>query len=638
MGRKITIDSSTMVNKGLEVMEAQWLFGVPAEKVQVIVQPQSIIHSMVEFKDGAVMAQLGSPDMRLPIQYALYYPERRELNTERLDFYELANITFEKPDMETFKGLKLAYEAAARGGNIPTALNAANEVAVARFLDRKIKYLDIPDIIEYAMNEVDYINNPTVEQILSTQKIVTDMIESRLVLNVFLAILVLSIIVIVHEFGHFIIAKANGITVVEFSIGFGPKLIHFRKGETEYCIKALPFGGACTMLGDEFLEMSVIQSEEDNDEELTDEEKEAKKRKLAIENGYDMEKSFASKSVWARIAVIAAGPVFNFLLAFVCAVVIVGSLGYDPCDIDVIKDNSPATEAGLQEGDVITKVNGHKVTFYRDFYFYRAYNADKTLNITFTRDGEKMTTTVTPQHIKQQKYQVGIMMNENCLISSVTKDSPAEKAGLKANDVIKAVDGTAMENSSSVTEAITSSGGSSVTFTVARDGKNVDVTVEPKMVEVESYDTGFVVYGDRVKTSPIGTLKYSVEEVGYSVKTVIQSLGMLFTGKIGFDSLLGPVGTVSTMSEIVEESKADGAFYVFLNLMNLAALISANLGVMNLLPIPALDGGRLVFLIIEALRGKPVKREHEGIVNFIGMILLVILMVVVLFKDIMALF
>ena len=452
-----------------------------------------------------------------------------------------------------------------------------------------------------------------------------------MVLNVFLAILVLSIIVIVHEFGHFIIAKANGITVVEFSIGFGPKLIHFRKGETEYCIKALPFGGACTMLGDEFLEMSVIQSEEDNDEELTDEEKEAKKRKLAIENGYDMEKSFASKSVWARIAVIAAGPVFNFLLAFVCAVVIVGSLGYDPCDIDVIKDNSPATEAGLQEGDVITKVNGHKVTFYRDFYFYRAYNADKTLNITFTRDGEKMTTTVTPQHIKQQKYQVGIMMNENCLISSVTKDSPAEKAGLKANDVIKAVNGTAMENSSSVTEAITSSGGSSVTFTVARDGKNVDVTVEPKMVEVESYDTGFVVYGDRVKTSPIGTLKYSVEEVGYSVKTVIQSLGMLFTGKIGFDSLLGPVGTVSTMSEIV-------AFYVFLNLMNLAALISANLGVMNLLPIPALDGGRLVFLIIEALRGKPVKREHEGIVNFIGMILLVILMVVVLFKDIMALF
>ena len=179
MGRKITIDSSTMVNKGLEVMEAHWLFDVSMDQVQVVVQPQSVIHSMVQFDDGAVIAQLGTHDMKLPIQYALYYPERRFLAGERLDFWSIGQITFEKPDMETFKGLKLAYEAAARGGNIPTALNAANEVAVARFLDRKIKYLDIPDIIEYAMNEVDYINNPTVEQILSTQKIVTDMIESR---------------------------------------------------------------------------------------------------------------------------------------------------------------------------------------------------------------------------------------------------------------------------------------------------------------------------------------------------------------------------------------------------------------------------------------------------------------------------
>ena len=179
MGRKITIDSSTMVNKGLEVIEAQWLFGVPVDKVQVIVQPQSIIHSMVQFVDGGVMAQLGSPDMRLPIQYALYYPERRILDTKRLDFYELAQITFEKPDMETFKGLKFAYNAAERGGNIPTAMNAANELAVSRFLDEKIKYLDIYDIIEYAMENIKYIDDPTVEQILETEKTVYEMIESR---------------------------------------------------------------------------------------------------------------------------------------------------------------------------------------------------------------------------------------------------------------------------------------------------------------------------------------------------------------------------------------------------------------------------------------------------------------------------
>ncbi len=179
MGRKITIDSSTMVNKGLEVMEAQWLFDVPVEKVQVIVQPQSIIHSMVEFVDGGIMAQLGSPDMRLPIQYALYYPHRRFLNTQKVDFYELGKITFEKPDFETFKGLRLAYEAAEKGGNIPTAFNAANELAVARFLDRKIKYLDIPDMIEYAMNNVKFIDNPSVSEILATEKCVYEMIESR---------------------------------------------------------------------------------------------------------------------------------------------------------------------------------------------------------------------------------------------------------------------------------------------------------------------------------------------------------------------------------------------------------------------------------------------------------------------------
>ncbi len=179
MGRKITIDSSTMANKGLEVMEAQWLFDVPADKVQVVIQPQSIIHSMVEFVDGGIMAQLGSPDMRLPIQYALTYPHRRTLNTERVDFFKLGQITFEEPDFETFKALKLAYDAAGTGGNIPTAFNAANELAVAKFLDRKIKYLDIPEIIQYSMEETRLVENPSVEQILETEKNAYELIESR---------------------------------------------------------------------------------------------------------------------------------------------------------------------------------------------------------------------------------------------------------------------------------------------------------------------------------------------------------------------------------------------------------------------------------------------------------------------------
>lgn len=170
MGQKITIDSSTMVNKGLEVMEARWLFGVDMDQVQVVIQPKSVIHSMVEFEDGAVMAQLGTPDMKLPIQYALYYPERRFLPGERLDFWKLNEITLEKPDFETFEGLNLAYQAGRRGGSLPTVFNAANEYAVGEFLNRRISYLEIIEMIQKAMEHHKVIDDPTVEQILETEK------------------------------------------------------------------------------------------------------------------------------------------------------------------------------------------------------------------------------------------------------------------------------------------------------------------------------------------------------------------------------------------------------------------------------------------------------------------------------------
>ena len=180
MGRKITIDSSTMVNKGLEVIEAKWLFGVNMEQIQVVVQPQSIIHSMVEYVDGAVIAQLGTPDMKLPIQYALYYPERRYLPGDRLDFSALTQITFEKPDMETFFGLKLAIQAGREGGSLPTVFNAANEKAVALFLERKIRYLQIPEIIQACMENHKNIKNPNVEEILKTEQETYEFIRCRM--------------------------------------------------------------------------------------------------------------------------------------------------------------------------------------------------------------------------------------------------------------------------------------------------------------------------------------------------------------------------------------------------------------------------------------------------------------------------
>ena len=178
MGAKITIDSATMVNKGLEVMEARWLFDVGMDDVQIIVQPQSIIHSMVQFVDGGIIAQLGCPDMRLPIQYALYYPERRYMPGDRLDFYKLGKIDFEAPDRENFAGLRLAYEAGVKGGNMPTIFNAANEYAVAQFLKKNISFLGITDMIEHAMNSIEYIDNPDVNEILTTEQEVYELLRA----------------------------------------------------------------------------------------------------------------------------------------------------------------------------------------------------------------------------------------------------------------------------------------------------------------------------------------------------------------------------------------------------------------------------------------------------------------------------
>ena len=180
MGRKITIDSSTLVNKGLEVMEAKWLFDVALDQIQVVVHPQSVIHSAVEYQDGAVIAQLGTPDMRLPIQYALYYPERRNLSGRRLDLFEIADLTFEKPDTDTFRGLALAYQAMEKGGNIPTVYNAANEKAVSLFLDRKISYPEITELIEACMEDAEFIDHPDVDEILWTEAAAYEFIEKKI--------------------------------------------------------------------------------------------------------------------------------------------------------------------------------------------------------------------------------------------------------------------------------------------------------------------------------------------------------------------------------------------------------------------------------------------------------------------------
>lgn len=344
-------------------------------------------------------------------------------------------------------------------------------------------------------------------------------------MNIVIAIIVFSLLILFHELGHFSLAKLNGIRVNEFCLGLGPTIVGFTKGETKYSLKALPFGGACMMEGED-------ESSED-------------------------ERAFNKKGVWARISVVAAGPVFNFIMAFVFAIVLIGNIGVDkPILTDVI-DGYAAQEAGLMAGDEIVKMGDKAIHFYKEISTYAMFHAGEPVEITYERDGEEYITILTP------KYD--------------------EESG--------------------------------------------------------RYLYGFISSGERIRTGFFETIAYSFWELTYNIDLTIQSVKMLFTGSVGVNDLSGPVGIVQSMGEVYEESvQTSGYYYAFLNMLNWIIILSANLGVMNLLPIPALDGGRLVFLVLEAIRGKAIDSEKEGFVHMVGIILLFGLMFVVMFNDIRKIF
>lgn len=342
-------------------------------------------------------------------------------------------------------------------------------------------------------------------------------------MKIVIAIILFSILIIFHELGHFFLAKLNGIRVREFTLGLGPTIVGITKGETKYCLKLLPFGGSCVMGEDE-------ESDEPD--------------------------AFNNKSVWARIAVVAAGPVFNFILAFVFALIIISCAGYDEPKVQAVTEGFPAQEAGIEPGDTIIKLNNDRIRVYREISLFVSMHQGETVQVVYERDGERH-----------------------------------------------------------------------------------EVTLEPKLdKESGNYYLGFSSNGQRTKGNVLQVLKYSLREVEYWIETTYKSLAMIFKGRVKADDISGPVGIVSAIGDTYEQSKEDGLYYVLLNMMNFAILLSANLGVMNLLPLPALDGGRLVFLFLEAVRGKPINREKEGMVHFIGFALLMLLMVVVLYNDIRKLF
>lgn len=428
-----------------------------------------------------------------------------------------------------------------------------------------------------------------------------------------LAFLVLSLVIIIHEFGHFIVAKASGVVVTEFSLGMGPRILKFKRKETMYSLKLFLFGGSCQMLG------------EDEDS--------------------DKEGSFNSKPVWKRIAIIAAGPIFNFVLAFVLSVILIGIAGYDPCVIYSVDEGSAAYEAGLEPGDYITEINGSNVTFYGDYSMYvilnegDEINTDEEIVLTIERDGKEQKISFIPEYVDKDVYQMGVYMDPDTpSIAEVSEGSPAQEGGMKAGDLILSIDGTEVKTTDDVTPLVQAANGEEMNIVVEREGSEVVLNFAAKTVHTTYYDYGYSLSGSREKCSPLKTIEYSFKQVGYWIKAVFASFRMLFNGTASVNDLSGPVGIVSAIGDVVEESKSDGALYIFLNLANWCIMISANLGVMNLLPIPALDGGRLIFLFIEAIRRKPIPREKEGMVHFVGIVLLMILMVVVLFNDIRKLF
>lgn len=339
-------------------------------------------------------------------------------------------------------------------------------------------------------------------------------------MHIIIAILIFGFIIIFHELGHFSVAKACNVRVNEFTLGLGPTLVSFGKGETKYCLKLLPFGGSCVMEGED--------SESDDD------------------------RAFNKKPLWQRFLIVFAGPFFNFLLAFILSLIMIGSAGYYSPTIGQVTAGYPAEEAGLAAGDEIVSINGYPIHFYNEISIYTFFHKKKSYDVRYRHDGEVKETKLTPKYDKKLKR----------------------------------------------------------------------------------YLLGVVGSSDRTHPGVFRTVQYSFYEIKYQIYVVIQSLKELVSGHVTINDMSGPVGIVKTIGDTYKSSLVDGAYYVVMNMINIAILLTANLGVMNLLPFPALDGGRLLIFIIEGISRRKIPEKVEGYINAVGFIILMALMVLIMGNDI----
>ncbi|MCD7725698.1 MAG: RIP metalloprotease RseP [Clostridiales bacterium] len=361
--------------------------------------------------------------------------------------------------------------------------------------------------------------------------------------TIILFLIIFGVVVISHEFGHFLIGRRNGIRVVEFSVGMGPTLFSYEKGGTKYSLKLLPIGGACMFDGEDGMESRNAGEQAGS---LGD----------AAGGMGSSGTTFTEAGVWARIATVFAGPFFNFILAFLVALVLIAFTGADLPTVGTVTEDSAALEAGLQEGDVITRIGHERIHFYREVMLISSLNNGETLEIHYERDGEKGVAYVTPKYSEtDQRYYMGITNG-----------------------------------------------------------------------------------GEYLECNPLQVFQYGFYEVEYWVKLTYKSLGMMLRGQVSRDDVSGPIGIAQFVGESYDQAEENyGTSSAILTMLEIVVLLSVNLGILNLLPFPALDGGRLVFMLIEVVRGKPIPPEKEGMVHFVGLVVLMLFMVFVMYNDIMKL-
>ncbi len=427
-------------------------------------------------------------------------------------------------------------------------------------------------------------------------------------MSVFLAIVALSFLIIIHELGHFLVAKAFKVKVNEFSLFMGPKLFGFQKGETTYSLRLIPLGGYVKMEGEE-------EASEDD-------------------------RAFNKKPVGVRAAIIAAGPIMNILIALVFAFIIMAQSGFYTTQIKAVAHGSVAEKAGIQVGDILQKYNGKTIYQVNDLEIFAYPLTNESVDLQYERNGETKTVNITPP--RQNGYMLGFSPKDTKIdgadsnvVAGITAGSPAKEAGLKVEDRIIKLNGIDINTRQDIANVLDQAKGSEVKITVKRSESEVDLKPVVPMIRKNPEYYAIGLDFERTQGGFVNTMKGAIDYTISTSRSIYYSLGWLFTKTVPVSDLSGPIGITSVFKDVVEQSPSH--MDTIINLLSLTAMISINLGLVNLIPFPALDGSKLLILLIEKIRKKPLNPEKEAFITMVGFVILIALMIYVTFNDILKL-